>query len=166
VTRVYHGKGFDCEPELPDIICELGWRFTEGAICPSDDPNFTKSYEDPHEPYALAGGRLPHVALTSDNGKTMSSLDLVKQNFVLFTADPGSPWLQAAKGQKIPVDAFALNSESAYRCQDQAARKTWKLAEGEAMLVRPDGIIAWRSGVVSESHAQALSQALTMVLAQ
>ena len=163
VSRVFHGKGYDHEPELPDIMCELGYRYTKGAICPTDDRNSSKSVEDPYKPYVLPGGRIPHVALTSAQGQ-LSSLDLIKQNFVLFTTETDSPWLEAAKKQIMPIDAFAINASSTYRDKDGAAIETWRLAGGEALLVRPDGIIAWRSGANESRHDERLKQALDVIL--
>jgi len=163
VSRVFHGKGYDHEPELPDIMCELGYRYTEGAICPTDDENFSKSVEDPYKPYVLPGGRIPHVALTSAQGQ-LSSLDLIKQNFVFFTTETDSPWLEAAKKQIMPIDAFAINASSTYRDKNGAAIETWKLTGGEALLVRPDGIIAWRSGENESCHDERLKQALDVIL--
>lgn len=41
---------------------------------------------------------------------------------------------------------------------------TWKLDEGEALLVRPDRMIAWRSGGQPSEHVDALKKALDSVL--
>ncbi|KAH0403046.1 hypothetical protein KCU89_g2529, partial [Aureobasidium melanogenum] len=166
VTRVMHGKappGIRSEPELPDIICELGYRYTSGAFCKDESTDFDKNYEDPYEPYVLPGGRLPHVALISA-GKGLSSLDLIKQNFVLFTVQGDSPWLEASRKQKIPLDCHVIGSTGTYEDHRGAAQVTWKLEEGEALLVRPDGIIAWRSGGQPSEHANALKKALDSIL--
>jgi len=61
----------------------------------------------------------------------------------LFTADSDSSWAEAAEKQQIPIDFFVLNSDLAkYKAQDDRARKTWHLEQGDAILVRPDGDIA------------------------
>ncbi|KAG9659481.1 hypothetical protein KCU64_g3827, partial [Aureobasidium melanogenum] len=166
VTRVMHGKappGIRSEPELPDIICELGYRYTSGAFCKGESTDFDKNYEDPYEPYVLPGGRLPHVALICA-GKGLSSLDLIKQNFVLFTVQEDSPWLEASRKQKIPVDCHVVSSTGTYKDYRGAAQARWKLDKGEALLVRPDGIIAWRSGGQPSEHADALKKALDSIL--
>jgi hypothetical protein len=166
VTRVMHGKappGIRSEPELPDIICELGYRYTSGAFCKDESTDFDKNYEDPYEPYVLPGGRLPHVALISA-GKGLSSLDLIKQNFVIFTVQEDSPWLEASSKQKIPPDCHVIGSTGTYQDHRGAAQVMWKLEEGEALLVRPDGIIAWRSGGQPSEHANALKKALDSIL--
>ncbi|PNP73220.1 hypothetical protein FNYG_13445 [Fusarium nygamai] len=53
------------EPELPDITCEIGYRYPSAAAAhknPSSD-----QYEDPYAPLASPGSRLPHVLLARDN---------------------------------------------------------------------------------------------------
>lgn len=166
VSRVFHGKspdGIQHDPELSDIICELGHRFTRGAICAMDDENFHRVYEDPYSPYVLPGGRLPHVALTH-KGKSLSSLDLIKQNFVLFAVGDSSSWQQASLEQRNSIDFHPIDSTTVLQDKDSAAAKTWKLETGEAILVRPDGIIAWRSGKASVPHSESLRQAIAVIL--
>ncbi|THZ44049.1 hypothetical protein D6C90_04886 [Aureobasidium pullulans] len=164
VNRVFHGKGLECEKELPDLVCELGYRYTSGAMVPSDENDMERSYENPHDPYVMPGGRLPHVWLIDVDGEKLSSLDLVKRNFVLFTTDSGSPWLQASEKQGISIDAYPIISSSQpYLDFDSSAKKVWKLKDGEALLVRPDGIIAWRAPKMTSGHDEELAQALRIV---
>lgn len=166
VTRVMHGKaplGIRSEPELPDIICELGYRYTSGAFCKDESTDFDKNYEDPYEPYVLPGGRLPHVALISAV-KNLSSLDLIKRNFVLFTVQEDSPWVEASRKQEIALDCHVIGSTGTYEDHRGAAQATWKLDKGEALLVRPDGIIAWRSRGQPIEHADILKKALDSIL--
>ncbi|THZ63679.1 hypothetical protein D6C86_02981 [Aureobasidium pullulans] len=165
VNRVFHGKGLECEKELPDLVCELGCRYTSGAIVPSDEIDMERSHEDPHDPYVLPGGRLPHVWLIDADGEKLSSLDLVKRNFVLFTTDVGSPWLQASEKQSIAIDAYPINSSSQpYLDVEDSTKKVWKMEDGEALLVRPDGIIAWKAPRMTSGHDEQLAEALRIVL--
>ncbi|THX83534.1 hypothetical protein D6D05_03504 [Aureobasidium pullulans] len=165
VNRVFHGKGLECEKELPDLVCELGYRYTSGTIVPSDENDMERSHEDPHDPYVLPGGRLPHVWLIDVDGEKLSSLDLVKRNFVLFTTDVGSPWLQASEKQSIAIDAYPINSLSQpYLDVEDSTKKVWKMEDGEALLVRPDGIIAWKAPRMTSGHDEQLAEALRIVL--
>ena len=166
LNRLLQNQELGPKEELPDIVCELGYRYTEGALCrSSEDENMAKTYEDPYEPHVLPGGRLPHIWLTTGTGGRISSLDLIKRNFVLFTTDSDSPWLRVAQEQNIPLDFYVINSSSLpFHDHQGSARQTWKLKTGEALLVRPDGIIAWRSGRGTGSHAEKLSEALQTIL--
>jgi hypothetical protein len=56
---------------------------------------------------------------------------------VLFTGGREGDWRLAAEGLLPQVSVCGL---------DDAARALYRLPAGGAALVRPDGIIAWRSG--------------------
>ena len=65
-----------------------------------------------------------------------STRDLFGRGFVLLTGGRDSEWRQAADGLLPRVSTYSL---------DDAARALYRLPAGGATLVRPDGIIAWRS---------------------
>jgi putative polyketide hydroxylase len=108
---------------------------------------------------AAVGQRLPHVWLGAGE-RRRSTLDLVDAGLLLLTAGARTAW-DAAAGlieddvplQVVPVegDAFA----SAYRLQ-----------AGGAVLVRPDGMIAWRTEQLPEQAADALRMAVDVALAR
>ncbi|KAL9090915.1 MAG: hypothetical protein Q9165_005123 [Trypethelium subeluteriae] len=164
IKRVYHGKGYDFKEEIPDIQCELGYRYTAGAIQPDQDG---PELEDPFNPLVSPGSRIPHVKLVEvGSDASISTLDLVKQRLLLLVVDSGSPWIDAAKNQGIPIDTFALNDTSTpYRDPLGKARQILKLEDGEALLVRPDGYIAWRTGSLAVGHEERLKSALSAILA-
>ncbi|KAH7136762.1 FAD binding domain-containing protein [Dactylonectria estremocensis] len=156
------------EPELPDIVCELGYRYPTGASLHDQEVASSKSlYEDPFSPLAIAGSRFPHVIITDTTApdRKLSTLDLIKTNFVLFATEPSSPWIDAAKNMALSVDTHGLNeSSSPLRDEDGSLRSVARISEGEALLVRPDGFIAWKAKVVVEGHQEALKSALRQIL--
>ncbi|KAJ2897513.1 hypothetical protein MKZ38_004636 [Zalerion maritima] len=160
------------EPELPDIVCDIGYRYPTGAAIParSEWSPSPPLYEDPYSPLVTAGSRLPHVDIVRCSGASqhISTLDLVKQNFVLIAVDSSNSWIRAAiRLEGLRVDAYSLNEQSTpFRDPPGKARETLKVAEGEALLVRPDGYIAWRAGKVEDDgrHAQLLKEALEAIL--
>ncbi|MEU3356011.1 FAD-dependent monooxygenase [Streptomyces sp. NPDC037389] len=107
--------------------CPAG-AFVPEATAPSDDVLF----EDPAIPSGRPGTRAPHVPLGDG-----STRDLYGRGFVLLTDDPG--WRagaeRAAERLGVPVAVPALHGD-------------WAAAHGVtpsgAVLVRPDGLIAWR----------------------
>lgn len=162
VNRVYHGKGFASQEEVPDIRCELGYKYGKGALVPrpGDDTDET---EDPFSPTVQAGARLPHVKIEAVAGT--STLDLIKQYFVLLTIESESPWLKAAQFQRIPIDAYAItNSGSDVKDVTGRAGQVLKLKAGEALLVRPDGHIAWRADARDGDHSETLKGVLVSIL--
>ncbi|MFB6891851.1 FAD-dependent monooxygenase [Kitasatospora sp. NPDC056327] len=85
---------------------------------------------------AVAGGRLPHLVLPG----TASTLDLVGPGFALLTPAPGTDWHRqaaAATAAGLPVTPHALPVDDG----------TWArfagLPAAGALLVRPDGHLAW-----------------------
>lgn len=162
VNRVYHGKGFAAQKELPDIRCELGYKYNKGALVPQigDDKDAT---EDAFSPTVQAGARLPHVKVEAAAGT--STLDLIKQHFVILTVDPESPWLRAAQSQRIPIDGYAITS-SGSDVKDFTGRadQVLKLKAREALLVRPDAYIAWRAHARDGGHSETLKGVLESIL--
>lgn len=162
VNRVYHGKGFTAQKEIPDIRCELGYKYNKGALIPQPDDDNDET-EDPFSPTVQAGARLPHVKIEAVTGT--STLDLIKQHFVLLTVDSQSPWLTAAQSQRIPIDVYSI-TDSGSNVKDVTGRagQILKLKAGEALLVRPDAHIAWRADARDRDHSEALKGALASLL--
>ncbi|MFF4160133.1 FAD-dependent monooxygenase [Streptomyces sp. NPDC001678] len=111
----------------------FGYRCPAGAFVPeraasSDDALF----EDPAAPSGRPGTRAPHVPMGDG-----STRDLYGRGFVLLTDDPGwrSGAERAAGRLGVPVAVPDLDGD-------------WAAAHGVtpsgAVLVRPDGLIAWR----------------------
>lgn len=156
-------------PELPDIVCELGPRYNSGAIVQeaSESAAHEQTFDDPFNPSVQAGSRLPHVKLieTRNPNRKASTLDLMKHNFVLLAVDADSPWFKAAGSLSLAIDGFVVNDESLpFRDIDNQVRKVTKLIDGAALLVRPDGFIAWRAPAVEFGHLELLRTTLEAIL--
>lgn len=156
-------------PELPDIVCELGPRYNLGALVQEERNSVAheQTFDDPFNLSVQAGSRLPHVKLidTRNPNRKASTLDLVKHNFVLLAVDPDSPWYRAAGSLSLAIDGFVVNNESSpFRDVDNQARKVTKLIDGAALLVRPDGFIAWRAPAVESGHLELLRTTLEAIL--
>ncbi|RBQ78539.1 hypothetical protein FVER14953_07732 [Fusarium verticillioides] len=151
------------EPELPDITCEIGYRYPSAAAAHIQNAS-SDQYEDPYAPLASPGSRFPHVLLARDNSQ-VSTLDLIKTNFVLFTTGQSSPWAEAAKGVTPEIDSYSIGRDTgALRDSDGSFSRICKISEGEAILVRPDGFIAWRGEHRKDGHGDELQKALEHVL--
>jgi putative polyketide hydroxylase len=87
---------------------------------------------------AMPGHRAPHVWVTA-GGRRVSTIDLFGETFVLLVAGQGSGWETAAAGLVgvVPLHVHAIDEPTFASAYD--------LAPGGAVLVRPDGIVAWRS---------------------
>jgi hypothetical protein len=135
----------DIQPFVPDPPIELGHRYRSSAVIAEDDDGTLG--EDPHEPSGRPGTRAPHVALEGG-----STLDLFGRGFVVLSA--GDAWCRAA-------EAAALE---AHRIEAPRFAEAYGTGTEGAVLVRPDGFIAWRARRVPENGERELSAALQQIL--
>uniref|UniRef100_A0A7C2NZ07 FAD-binding domain-containing protein n=1 Tax=Schlesneria paludicola TaxID=360056 RepID=A0A7C2NZ07_9PLAN len=148
---------------------DLGGVYRRGAIIAevasrpdADDPVLT------YRPTTSPGARLPHVWLVDREGQRRSLFDLLEADgYLLLVHAEGQPVWDAAIAQARsqtgwPVRCLAIGEGAEH--QDPSG--TWRpLSEVEptgAILVRPDGHVAWRTArVESPQHAAtALTEAL------
>ena len=117
---------------------DLGAVYESAAVVSDGTPLPQPSIE--HIPSARPGRRAPHVSISTREG-VASTIDLFNREFVLLTAPQGSKW----------IAPFALTAQSLgvpFRTV-VVTEAEWRTAYGVdadgAVLVRPDGHVAWRS---------------------
>jgi putative polyketide hydroxylase len=128
-TRVVPERGTEgVEPPIPDIELEIGLVVRSGAIVAEDGDDGVL-----HLPPAALDGRpgtrAPHVVLADGR----STLDLVGSSFAVLrpAGDGVDDWAPpGATSHVVDADGFA---------------EVYGLSAGGATLVRPDGVVAWRS---------------------
>ncbi|KAH6618440.1 FAD binding domain-containing protein [Boeremia exigua] len=174
-TKRFYNRVDHVQPpiaEEPNLTVEIGYRYADGAMVHEDDRVAQRGepFENPLTPSATAGSRFPHVWLQGENkdAERLSTLDLVRQNMVLVAAERDSPWVTAAQTATssglVPIDAYELHETSTpWRDVEGELRKRCKLQVGEALLIRPDGFIAWRANTV-DNHKDALQSVLQRLL--
>ncbi|KAL6704162.1 hypothetical protein ACN47E_008722 [Coniothyrium glycines] len=172
-TRRFYNRVDHVQPpvlEEPNLTVEIGYRYAAGAVFKgeSEEDQSSSACEDPLKPSGTAGTRFPHTWLVKDGGEDrISTLDLVKQNLVLVVAEPNSPWIAAAKSVEsggLVIDTYELHESSApWRDSNSTLRNKCHLQSGEALLVRPDGFIAWRAKA-TEDHVPTLRSVLQGLL--
>ncbi|MFI6446758.1 FAD-dependent monooxygenase [Kitasatospora sp. NPDC050543] len=138
-------------------VVHLGYRYDSTAVIDAR-PELPSTEQVTLD--GAPGSLLPHAWL----GDGVSTLDLVNSRFTLFTrrpdaAGPHRPdaWRSAAERLGLPVHEVDLP----------------EIPVGGALLVRPDGFIAWRTEAIAPpspdatprtAPAEALDEALTEVL--
>ena len=130
--------------------------FTDGEVAPESTLlDYVES--------AAPGARAPHVEIEDKAGKTMSVLDLFRlDSLVLLTGDEAGPWREAAAAVgSLPV--HAIGSGAADFRSDAFAAK-YGIKPSGAVLVRPDGYVAWRSPQLPARPLAALEAAVAHVL--
>jgi 2-polyprenyl-6-methoxyphenol hydroxylase-like FAD-dependent oxidoreductase len=159
VRRTAPYLGVDDAPALaPDLHVELGYLYRSGAVIPDDD-DLPAVHDDPRQTRARPGSRLPHVWVEHD-GQTVSTIDLAGSAFAVLTGEGGEHWRKATAA--IAADRPGLDLRA--HVLDGAAADAFGIATTGALLVRPDGFVAWRAPVGVPDATDALGDALHLVL--
>lgn len=119
-------------------------------------------------PDGRPGTRAPHVWLERQ-GQRISSLDLFGTGFVLLAGSEGADWGKAARivAKRLGIDLSAYLIGPTGELQDPEHKwlKKTGLSERGALLVRPDGFVAWRSRGRTANSEQLLEKVLKQILA-
>jgi 2-polyprenyl-6-methoxyphenol hydroxylase-like FAD-dependent oxidoreductase len=128
-------------------------------------PEVADSYSD-YVPSATPGARAPHVWLGHPAAR-LSTLDLFGSAFTLLAASGGSDWCRAAaeveRELEVPIDRYRIGGPGLADLGGFAA--AYALGEDGAVLVRPDGHVAWRSAK-GPATPTALRESLLEILAR
>jgi putative polyketide hydroxylase len=131
-------------PQPTGFSVIYGYRYRSAAILCEDDDNVL--FEN--EPSGRPGTRAPHVWLNHD-GKQTSILDLYGRNFVLLTGSNGHQWhemfAKAASKLGLIIDIYSIGQDQQYSDDDSNVLASYGISSSGAVLVRPDGFIAWRA---------------------
>jgi hypothetical protein len=156
--RQLRGASGDPPPlARPEFHSELGVIFGATYASPAVIPDGTDppAIENPvaqYVPTARPGSRAPHVWL-QHNGHRISTHDLIGMGFVLFAGERGAPWRDAARTVSaslgVPLTACTVGADADVRDPEGRWAPAYGVETDGAVLVRPDGHVAWRkrSGV-------------------
>jgi hypothetical protein len=147
-------------PLLDDASIELGSVYCSDAIL--DDENEKRSatplLEDPRKPSGNPGTRVPHIMLQR-NGVPVSTHDLTKTDFVLLAGADAGNWTDAANAfavaPGIALQTHRIAPDGDLRNPDGRFEATVGIGAQGALLLRPDGVIGWRTrGAHPDPHAR------------
>ena len=143
-TRVVPERGTDdVQPFVPDIELEIGQVVRSSAVLTEPDDDGVLHLH-PSAARGRPGTRAPHVQLPDGS----STLDLLGGRFVLLTAADGGS-VDGVETRVVDVEGFP---------------EAYGISPSGAALVRPDGIVAWRSP--DGPHAEAVPGVLDRVLSR
>lgn len=139
---------------------EMNQRCVSNAVIPDADA-VEEVFQRDRQLYLQAttrpGAKIPHAWVIGADGRRVSTLDLVgKGRFTLVTGIAGQAWAQAGRGLGVPyLDVLVIGKDGIQDvyCNWAAVRE---VDEAGALLVRPDGVVAWRSkhGVADADQAR------------
>jgi putative polyketide hydroxylase len=143
-------------------VIDVGYSYAHGRpVPPASGPHRLVS--------GVPGTRAPHCWVIHE-GRRKSTLDLFGRGFVLLTTAPGRGQVAtaatAAASLGAPLTAYRVGPGLDLHDPDGNWRAAALAGQDEAMLIRPDGFVAWR-GTAPDAQLlrEKLDKALTDALA-
>jgi len=147
----------------------LGYRYYSSAVAgaPRDGVVVPPDFRPAAEP----GSRAPHMWLER-SGVRLSTLDLYEQTPVLLSGRDGGAWhaagLRAAE-QGVPLGCYRVGRGAEYDLVPEDG-SDWAQLHGTdsdgAVLVRPDGFVAWRAWTSCANPERTLTDVLDIVFSR
>ncbi|MEU8678865.1 FAD-dependent monooxygenase [Streptomyces sp. NPDC048560] len=152
------------------LTVALGYRYVRGAVVGADP-----ALPVVPEGMALTGGpgtRAPHLWVLR-SGERKSTLDLYERSFVLLCDARDAAWRPAAARVadrlSVRLDAFGVGSGPGCDLETEGGAD-WAEAHGTtaggAVLVRPDGFVAWRATEAVADPEATLHEVMAAVLSR
>ena len=142
------------------IDFDLGFGYASAAILGEGPAGDTPDGD--YHPDARPGYRVPHCWL-GDGDATVSTHDRLGTHFTVFHGGASSAWEQAgsalAAETGIPVEVRSLA-----RATRADARELFGISPSGAVLVRPDGHVAWRQASAPANATAELREAMNVAV--
>jgi 2-polyprenyl-6-methoxyphenol hydroxylase-like FAD-dependent oxidoreductase len=138
----------DIAPPLDDPAIELGAIYRSEAVVGRSSGDAL--VEDPRHPSGTPGTRLAHVELQRD-GEPLSTLDLAAPGFTLLAGSQGAAWAEAARSAGI-VRIHRIGTGGELRAPPGTFESAAGIEPDGALILRPDGVVAWRARTTGSSN--------------
>lgn len=152
------------QPIANDLNIEMGYVYHSSAVIPEDAQD-DRAHENPRESKGRPGTRAPHVWLKK-GGREISTLDLFGGNFALLAGTESDAWCEsaraAARDSGIGLDIHRVGTDGLADPSGGFA-PAYGIAPAGAVLVRPDGFVAWRAKTGDGANAGRLASALARI---
>jgi putative polyketide hydroxylase len=145
---------------------EFGTTYHSTAVIAdgTTPPDVEDTFAD-YAPSASPGCRAPHVWLGSDTER-LSTHDLFAGGFTVLTGSDGEAWQQAAaeaaQQLQVPITSHVVGS-AGLNDHSETFFTQYEVGDGGAVLIRPDGYVAWRCATHPAGRAP-LTQAIAQIL--
>lgn len=148
----------------------MGYRYRSEAILSDDAAPATPGEIEllpSLELNGLPGSRMPHLWVERQ-GQHVSTLDLLDGHFVLLVGPAGTSWYEAASRAAaslgIDLAVYHVGSEGDLLDLENGWQTKMGVSAEGAVLVRPDGFVAWRTNILAASPEARLVQVISSIL--
>jgi putative polyketide hydroxylase len=156
--------------QLPLLYPIVGYCYRSQAIL-SEDAASSSNDEiellDHLELNGLPGTRVPHLWVERE-GQRISTLDLLDGRFILLTGTDGIAWCEAAEAlaakQGIGLVAYRIGPDADLLDLEHDWQTKMGISSEGAVLLRPDGFVAWRSRTLPTMPGPLLEQVFARIL--
>ncbi|MAM72134.1 MAG: monooxygenase [Gammaproteobacteria bacterium] len=182
VTRSDPDLGMEgVKKQIPDVHVEFNRYRSDAVVFENDYEDDGKQDIDPRKSFALPGTRAPHVELFINN-KPGSTIDLYGQNFVLLTSSYGKDWEKVVNkleteldieidfkvisppGSKAEYVELPIHREKISSPFSLPFSEAYGISPTGAVLVRPDGYVAWKEKSLDSKSGVLMKEALNRIL--
>jgi 2-polyprenyl-6-methoxyphenol hydroxylase-like FAD-dependent oxidoreductase len=157
----------DLAAPLDDPSIELGTLYRSRAVLAEEGEDDGALLVDPRRPSGRPGARAPHVWVEVD-GAAASVHDLVGPGFVLLAGADGQPWCDAAAelagADGLPLTAHRVGRGGTVHDPGERVPEAFGIGAAGATLLRPDGVVAWRSTGSADRPRAVLADVMARLL--
>jgi 2-polyprenyl-6-methoxyphenol hydroxylase-like FAD-dependent oxidoreductase len=136
------------EPIVPDDTVIFGYRYPAGAFVGNGQAGAADVFEDPRTPSGRPGSRAAQL-LVGHDGTRMSTIDLFANRWILVSGPQGGLWSdwhhRSHAARMLNVGWYGLRPDGDLDDAEERWCKAYGVEADGAVLIRPDGFIAWRS---------------------
>jgi 2,4-dichlorophenol 6-monooxygenase len=141
---------------------ELNQRYRSAAVIPDPAARPEVWRRDPQlylQATTRPGAKIPHAWLVDEHGRRVSTLDLTgKGKFCVVTGLAGGAWVRAVRTLGLPFLRAVVIGDRGANDPYCAWAKAREIEEAGALLVRPDGYVAWRQCGATRDDDDALAR--------
>lgn len=169
VIRYLQRSGLDEEAAArhrPETTVLFGHVYRSHAVLTETGTDDGSPVEDPTLPSGRPGTRAPHLLLR-EAGQDVPLHDLLVGQFLLLAGPGGAGW-EPAVGELRAATGLGVGFRQVGAAGPAGAAerfvKAYGVGDNGAVLIRPDGFIAWRTPVLPSAPAAELSAVLDRIL--
>ncbi len=154
------------EESWSDLEIDLGYGYESTAIITESSSMGSSAATSPGLT-CQAGRRAPHIWLERA-GQRISTLDLYDRTLTLLTGIAGAQWREAARvvttTHAVPLSIYTIGSRGELQDVDSHWREAYGIDPNGALLIRPDGFVAWRQPGAVDDHRAVLRNVVEQIV--